>query len=289
MDATRRQERIDAIQWYHDFDFTDGLRARSTSPDAAEHRRQWAFLKRQLDGVDFRGKAVLDVGCWDGFWSFYAERRGARTVLAADDCSQNWADGSGLRLAKELYGSAVEVNQDASVYRLASLNRRFDVILCLGVYYHLLDPFHAFAQLRHCCHRDTVLLIDGPEALALAPSAALFDFAHHACEWLPTRGALEQVLRAAYLIPVDFADLDSPTPSTQADRPGWRWRLRMCVQALKGSRAGVQALVRHIAPATKYNRRIFLKCTPFEGVNDLHAYPPPFGLDAYDRRFRAAA
>ena len=72
------QARIDALPWYHEFDFGGGLHARSRSPEAPGHRRVWAFIERQLDQVDFRGKSVLDIGCWDGYWSFQAERRGRR-------------------------------------------------------------------------------------------------------------------------------------------------------------------------------------------------------------------
>jgi tRNA (mo5U34)-methyltransferase len=93
---------------------------------------------------------VLDIGCWDGYWSFHAERQGAASVLAADDVTQNWATGEGLRLAKRLLSSRVEIKQDQSVYELAQLGRTFEVILCLGVYYHLLDPFYALTQIRHC-------------------------------------------------------------------------------------------------------------------------------------------
>ena len=35
------------------------------------------------------------MGCWDGYWSFYAEQRGAARVLATDDASQNWAGSAG--------------------------------------------------------------------------------------------------------------------------------------------------------------------------------------------------
>ena len=71
------QRQIDAIDWYHEFDFGDGLRA-VTKSDAALHRRFWKFIEMRLDTIDFKGKTVLDIGCWDGYWSFYAERRGAK-------------------------------------------------------------------------------------------------------------------------------------------------------------------------------------------------------------------
>src|SRR5262245_8319886 len=99
MDRATAQERIDAVEGYHDFDCPGGLAAR-TSHCAEMHRLTWRFLESELGRIDFRGKTVLDIGCWDGYWSFYAERRGARSVLASDDASQNWAGSKGLLLAR---------------------------------------------------------------------------------------------------------------------------------------------------------------------------------------------
>jgi len=87
------QAEIDSVAWYHEFDFGNGHTARSRTPDVAAHRRLWNFIEEGLSRIDFRGKTVLDIGCWDGYWSFYAERHGAASVLATDDLSQNWSTG----------------------------------------------------------------------------------------------------------------------------------------------------------------------------------------------------
>lgn len=136
-----QQAEIDRIQWYHDFDFGHGLRARSQIENVERVRLLWQFIERQLDKIDFAGKSVLEVGAWDGYWSFYAERRGARSVLATDDASQNWSTGDGLRLAKELLKSRVQLRQDLSIYQVADLNQRFDIVLCLGVFIICATPF----------------------------------------------------------------------------------------------------------------------------------------------------
>jgi len=128
MEVTELQKQVDAVEWYHEFDFPNGVKARSRGPDAADHRKLWTFITTALDTVDFTDKTVLDIGCWDGYWSFYAERRGAARVLATDDASQNWSRSRGLSLAKKLLGSKIETKTDVSIYELGKLNRTFDVI-----------------------------------------------------------------------------------------------------------------------------------------------------------------
>ena len=75
-----------------------------------------------------------------------------RTSSATDDSSQNWAGSAGFALAKELLEPPIDLNLRLAVYDLHKLETKFDIILCLGVFYHLLDPFFAFSQIRHRCH-----------------------------------------------------------------------------------------------------------------------------------------
>jgi len=285
MDLSPTQKRIDALTWYHQFDFGNGLVARSSV--AACVNRLWGCIEQQLDRIDFRGKSVLDIGCWDGYWSFYAERRGAGSVLATDDQTQNWAGSQGFHLARELLKSKVEFNLNVSVNDLAQLRRKFDIILFLGVYYHLFDPLYALAQIRHCCHPDTIVVIEGPVATALPAGAAQFQFADHACEFLPTEEALGQLVRATYFTEVDGVPLDHAEPN----RPrglGWRWRLSACRDLLRGARSLIQDRIRSLDQFKGIRRKLF-RFMPFSGINELHFYRPPFGLHVYDDRFRDTA
>src|SRR5690349_17969063 len=136
--ATRRipmitQADIDRLKWFHDFDFPGGLKARSAESEFVVFRRilQW-FVSEQLRTIDLAGKTVVDVGCWDGFFSFLAEERGARRVLAVDDASQNWGSTECFRLARELKQSRASLMPDVSVYRLSEvIQEQFDAILFL--------------------------------------------------------------------------------------------------------------------------------------------------------------
>lgn len=265
------QKSIDEIQWYHEFDFGGGLKARSYTPDVADHRKVWRFIEQQLAAINFHGKTVLEIGAWDGYWSFLAERKGAEYVLASDDVSQNWSDGRGLLLAKELLRSSVRINQNLSVYQLSSLNRTFDIIMCLGVYYHLLDPFYAFAQLRHCCHPGSLVLLEGNVGRAgMRADEARYTFGDsRTSSFTPSVPMLENLLKSAYLRVQSQAYL----------RPGPFRRIKGLAQQVR----------RFKSISTTFIDRAFTVCAPFEGANELHTYKPPFGLGNYDDRFRKGA
>lgn len=295
MDLAAKQAELDAVTWYHEFDFGNGLRTRTHCSQIEMHRRTWEFLRSQLDKIDFRGKSVLDIGSWDGYWSFYAEKRGARSVLASDDLGQNWSQGRGIHLAKELLNSSVEIDQNLSVYDLTTRGRKFDVILFLGVYYHLHDPFYALTQIRHCCHPNTLVVVNGPVGVNVGADGALYNFAEHDCEWLPSEGAMRQLLKAAYFTNPAVAYSDSPKVEVAPPPPGrlgWRWRLKMCRDALRGSRADMRTRLAGVLPTpnpSKLASRFgVFTCAPHEGEVDIHFYRPPFGLHAYDPRFREA-
>lgn len=273
MDRAELQKKIDAIAWYHEFDFGDGLKAVSKTSDVDGHRIVWAGIRAELDRIDFAGKRVLDIGCWDGYWSFYAERRGAAEVLATDDISQNWANGQGLPLARELLKSSIAIDQHRSVYDIAALNRRFDIILCLGVYYHLIDPFYAFSQLRHCCHDGTLLVLEGDATLGLRTDTFYFDFATRSgTAFLPTPRGLKEMLEAAYFT------VESQTWTVLPGDPPRQPRFRFLAPP-------PEDFSERIPPAPDRNGRMVTVCRPFAGECKLHFYKPPFGLDRHDPRF----
>jgi tRNA (mo5U34)-methyltransferase len=249
------QADLDAIRWYHEFDFPGRLTARSREPDVADHRRIWAFIETQLASVDLAGKSVLDIGAWDGYFSFLAERRGAMAVLAADDMSQNWGSGAGIETAKTLFQSRIETKLDQSVYALGALNRTFDVIFCFGVYYHLLDPLLAFAQIRHCCHDESLVLFEGDIRTDRHDLSATYGFGDSRLPaFLPTEPLLRQMLAASYLRVEKIA----------FQRDGHVWK------------SAVKAALRQ-----PHKERVFVAARPFRGANALHEYAPPYGLKVY--------
>lgn len=108
--------------------------------------------------ADLTGKRVLDVGAWDGFWSFEALRRGASEVVAID----NWSDMPWLEkgqrtewdtfdYCKEKLGYGDECKRvTMSVYDVEKLGT-FDVVFFFGALYHCRYPLLALDKLSSVC------------------------------------------------------------------------------------------------------------------------------------------
>jgi tRNA (mo5U34)-methyltransferase len=134
--------RVSRIRWHHSIDLGNGI----TTPG---HENTARKLSRLELPASFAGKTVLDVGAWDGFFSFEAERRGAARVLATDSYCWSSASGfgkQGFDLAKAALGSRVEDMQIDVLELSPERVGVFDVTLFLGVLYHLKHPLLALER-----------------------------------------------------------------------------------------------------------------------------------------------
>ena len=145
MDRVELRERVASLRWYHSIDLGQGI----VTPGADN-----TPLRVPKIGLpsDLTGRSVLDIGAWDGFWSFEAERRGADRVVASDWYSWHgvgWGAGqgkAGFQLAREALNSRVEdVDIDVSDLSPERVGT-FDVVLFLGVLYHLRNPLLALQR-----------------------------------------------------------------------------------------------------------------------------------------------
>ena len=119
------QRGLDTLGWWHSFELPDGTRIKGIN--SLEHQRE--RLAQFPIPDDLRGKRVLDVGAWDGWFSFEMERRGA--AVTAVDC---W-DNERFRYIHQELGSRVDY-WILDVYDLDPLALgKFDIVLFLGVLY----------------------------------------------------------------------------------------------------------------------------------------------------------
>jgi len=134
------------ITWYHTMDLGSVRTKGSDNTPSQLHRI------RMPDSL--AGLTVLDVGAWDGFYSFEAERRGAKRVLATDLQAWRsvetlgWGTGkAGFDFARQALGSRVE-DLEIDVYDISPRTvGTYDVVFFLGVLYHLKDPLGALERI----------------------------------------------------------------------------------------------------------------------------------------------
>ena len=150
-DPNRAREMIARQEkWHHRIEVAPGV----VTPGLQETP---ALLAQISMPEDLSGMRVLDIGARDGFFSFEAERRGAAEVIALDN---EPPDHTGFSIAAELLDSKVEYVTE-NVYSLsAGTFGRFDLVLFLGVIYHLRHPLLALDRIHDVCAEDAMLLIE---------------------------------------------------------------------------------------------------------------------------------
>lgn len=138
-------------RWFHDLDL-DGVR---TAPDhflSDYPNVKWQRFRHAIP-EDLTGKTVLDIGCNAGFYSFEMKRRGADRVLGVDFDDRYLEQ---ARFAAEVKGVDVEFRK-LSIYDVAELGERFDIVLFMGVLYHLRHPLLALDLIHEHVTRDLLV------------------------------------------------------------------------------------------------------------------------------------
>jgi tRNA (mo5U34)-methyltransferase len=124
--------------------------------------------------ADLTGKSVLDIGCNAGFYSIEMKRRGAAEVLGIDTDERYLAQ---ARFAAQMLGFDGIEFQKLSVYDVGALGRRFDLVIFMGVLYHLRHPLLALDLIREHVAGDMMLfqtMQRGPADVLQVPEDAPF-------------------------------------------------------------------------------------------------------------------
>lgn len=220
---SRIQQRVrDLGPWFHNIN----LGGVSTAP---EHflgdypSIKWRKFAHAIPG-DLRGKTVLDVGCNAGFYSLQMKSRGARRVVGIEPDKTYLAQ---ARFAAEITGLDIDF-LPLSVYEVGDLRETFDIVLFLGVLYHLRYPLLALDLLRQHSVGDLLVvqsMLRGNAKAGFIASDYSFDETEifespsfpklHFIEnkyagdetnwWIPNNACLEAILRSS-----GFAIFDHP-------------------------------------------------------------------------------
>jgi tRNA (mo5U34)-methyltransferase len=200
--------------WFHNLD----LRGVRTAPNhflGDYPAVKWNRFAHAIP-ADLRGRTVLDIGCNAGFYSIEMKRRGADRVVGIDSDPAYLAQ---ARFAARVCEVEIEFQQ-LSVYEVPRLRERFDIVLFMGVLYHLRHPLLALDLLHDQVCRDTLvfqsMLRGSAETKRYADDypfseTAVFDEATypkmHFVEqrytgdptnwWIPNRACAEAMLRSA--------------------------------------------------------------------------------------------
>ena len=181
--------------------------------------------------TDVSGKTVLDVGCSSGFFSLKAAELGA-SVLGIDNGEQDRALEQ-ARFAQDALNLRADF-QNVSVYDTPSLDRAFDMVLFMGVFYHLRHPLLALEALRKVCRgtlifqtnttpsRQRVDELPGVSRDVQLNSPEMLDSRYPAmkfvegglggdgsCWFIPNVEAVAAVLRSCGFVPKDFVFPDA--------------------------------------------------------------------------------
>lgn len=138
-------------KWFHNID----LRGVKTAPDHFLGDYPNVKFQRFAHALpnDLTGKSVLDIGCNAGFYSIEMKRRGAERVIGIDSDERYLAQ---ARYASKVLGRNIEF-RNMSVYDVASLGEKFDVVIFMGVLYHLRHPLLALDLLYENVVKDLLV------------------------------------------------------------------------------------------------------------------------------------
>jgi len=156
--------RLQAEGWYHSIRFPDGHVTRGHQSEDQLRTR----LAQFPIPPDLTGKRVLDIGAWDGWFSFEMERRGA-SVVAVDV-----REFETFLQAREALGSKVEYRIDDVVDITPERYGYFDIVLFLGVLYHLKHPLLALE--RVCALSTDMVFVESYVTNASPDAAPAMDF-----------------------------------------------------------------------------------------------------------------
>src|SRR5581483_4355402 len=146
------QQQIDALgEWFHNID----LQGHATAPHhflGDYPAVKWRAFAHAIP-ADLRGRTVLDIGCNGGFYAIEMKRRGADRVVGIDSDEVYLAQ---ARFAAEICDVEIEL-LNLSVYEIGRLQQKFDLVLFMGVLYHLRHPLLALDLIHEHAAADTLV------------------------------------------------------------------------------------------------------------------------------------
>ncbi|MBI1403343.1 MAG: TIGR04290 family methyltransferase [Porphyrobacter sp.] len=154
LSAEHLRERVEALApWFQNIDLGHGI---TTAPEHFLGDYPAFKYRRFADALpqDLTGKSVLDIGCNAGFYAIEMAKRGADRVLGIDSDPRYLEQ---ARLASDALGFGEIEFAQGDVYDVAALGETFDLVIFMGVLYHLRHPLLALDLIREHVAGDLML------------------------------------------------------------------------------------------------------------------------------------
>ncbi|TCH96690.1 DUF1698 domain-containing protein [Roseococcus sp. SYP-B2431] len=154
--------RIKQYHWFHSIPLRPGITTYGAKTEQILEQEERALIS----GIDFQGRTVLDVGAWNGYFSFSAKRHGAARVLATDSFTwthRYYRGQETFELARDELGLDID-SLLIDPTQITPAIGTFDIVLFLGVFYHLFDPIDVLQRMRAVTGQ--LLLIETHQDLA---------------------------------------------------------------------------------------------------------------------------
>lgn len=212
MDVEELKKEVARIKWWHSIDLGHGI----VTPGMHKTPERLSLIGLPKD---LSGRSVLDIGAWDGFYSFEAERRGASRVLAVDSFSwggDGWGTQDGFNLVRRALNSRVE-DQNLEVLDLSPERvGTFDLVLFLGVLYHMRHPLLSLERVFSVTKNQLILETHVEELPTEKPAMVFYPNRELDGDdsnwWGPNAAAVEAMLRVVGFSKVELTNVDPPLP-----------------------------------------------------------------------------
>ena len=189
--------RAEDIDWFHAIDFGDCQSPGRFTPGTPQNRTLFGVMDL-LTQVNLPGLHCLDVGTADGLIAFNMAIRGGARVVASDIPREGRPS---YNTARELLGLDVELAGGTTFENIVDTlgEHVFDVVVCAGVMYHMLNPFDCILKSRRLLKRDGLLLFqtryhpeDTQPTLDFNPVSGRLD--QLGIFWVPSKSAVMGML-----------------------------------------------------------------------------------------------
>lgn len=208
------QKAIDGVKWFHTMQlpYYNGKGTPSgqpwgllTTPGIVDHSDSKTATERFGLPVRMTKATVLDIGAWDGFFSFEAESRGAlvTAIDPAQDCSNVDHSHNGFHVAAAAMGSNVQMYAHDLIRHREYMKEmhvdKYDVSFYFGVLYHTEDPIVQLRALKDVTNHVAIIESAVLPYRITYPSSKLWAFmpgfnGDPTNKWYPTTDALVQAL-----------------------------------------------------------------------------------------------